>query len=110
MDWPQGLARLEWRRTGYVYFPYAAMVSGQWWVLRFNPDFPAHDMYTVFVDGCARGDCTVESGVFAGAEALDAGLAESVVGAVARYLVYGSEYDDPCVFCADLARRDPMTR
>ena len=47
-----------WRRTGYKFFPYAARHGGQWWVLRFNYCFPEHDLYTVFIDGCAAVDVT----------------------------------------------------
>jgi hypothetical protein len=42
-------------RTGYEFSPYAARWSDQWWVLRSNFDFPAHDLYTLFGDGVACG-------------------------------------------------------
>ncbi|WP_142277595.1 MULTISPECIES: hypothetical protein [Mycobacterium avium complex (MAC)] len=37
-------------------------------------------------------------------------LAETVARAVAQYVVYGSEVDDPCDWCDHLAGDDPMTR
>jgi hypothetical protein len=115
-------ARPKWKRTGYKYFPYAAEQSGKWWVLRLNPAFPEHDMYTVFVDGHAAVDVTgdVHAGVPVVASvgaltpssddepALDADTAEAVVSVVSGYVDYGSEHGDPCLFCSD--DRDGMTR
>jgi hypothetical protein len=54
-------AQPEWRRTGYQFFPYAAALSGQWWVLRLNHGFPEHDMYTVFIDGVPAADITANT-------------------------------------------------
>jgi hypothetical protein len=120
------LARPVWRRTGYKFFPFAAQHSGQWWVLRLNYGFPEHDMYTLFVDGRAAlnvtGDvdqpiplaASVGALKFSDSRADEPGfapeLAETAVCAVARYVVYGSEVDDPCVWCDHLADQDPMTR
>ncbi|BDB43583.1 MULTISPECIES: hypothetical protein [Mycobacterium] len=108
-------ARPRWMRTGYRYFPYAARQSGQWWVLRVNYDFPAHDLYTLFIDGTAVGDVTGDpdhpapliAGIgslkwadrLADEPALDPATAAAVVGTVAQYADYGSERGDPCIFC-----------
>ena len=117
-------AQPRWARTGYTFFPYAAQQSGHWWVLRLNVGFPEHDMYTVFIDGTAAADLTagadnpapLVAGV-AGLQphdgaavepALDADTATAVVQAVARYVNYGSEHNDPCLFCSK--DYDPMTR
>ena len=51
-------AQPAWMRTGYKFFPYAARQSGQWWVLRFNNDFPEREMYTLFIEGRAAADVT----------------------------------------------------
>lgn len=119
-------SRPVWFRTGYRYFPYAARQSGQWWVLRKNYGFPEHDMYTLFVDGRAALDVTGDvnhriplaaaigalgrADSPAGEPVLAPDLAESAVRAVANYVVYGSEADDPCVWCDHFAERNPMTR
>ena len=110
-------AQPHWFRTGYRFFPYAAQQSGHWWVLRFNHGFPAHDMYTLFVDGNPAADITgklddssplvasvasLKPYHHAAVEpALDADTAAAVVSTVAPYVNYGSEYDDPCIFCSD---------
>jgi hypothetical protein len=117
-------AQPQWLRTGYKFFPYAAHYSGQWWVLRLNHGFPEHDLYTVFIDGNAAADITANpsdpSPLIAGVAALkpadraatepqlDAETAATVVAAVSRYVNYGSEHDDPCIFCSE--DYDPMTR
>lgn len=110
-------ARPEWLRTGYKFFPYAAMQSGKWWVLRFNYAFPEHDLYTLFIDGdCTAdvtGDMTSQIPLVASIGALkpelsttdeptlDPATAASVVTAVASYVNYGSERNDPCIFCSE---------
>lgn len=115
-----------WKRTGYKFFPYAAEQSGQWWVLRFNYDFLEHDLYTLFVDGRAALDITGNvnhriplAASIGGLKPFDSNadepvfapeLAETVVRAVAQYVVYGSEVDDPCDWCDHLASHDPMAR
>lgn len=118
--------RPAWRRTGYKFFPYAAQQSGQWWVLRLNFGFPDHELYTLFVDGHATLDVTGSTdhhvplaasiGTLkpfdpqAGEPMLMLELAEAAARAVAPYVVYGSEVDDPCDWCDHLADHDPMTR
>jgi hypothetical protein len=110
-------AQPHWLRTGYKFFPYAARQSGQWWVLRLNHGFPEHDLYTLFVDGRPAVDVTgspdhssalVRSVASlrpydpaADEPTLDADTAATVVGPVSSYVNYGSEHDDPCVFCSD---------
>lgn len=100
------VARQRWQRTGYRYFPYAAMQSGTWWVLRLNVGFPEHDLYTLFVDGRAAADVTLDDIHAVGSLAPD--LAAQVVGQVAGYVDYGSEHGDACDFCS--GGRDGMTR
>jgi hypothetical protein len=117
-------ARPQWLRTGYKFFPYAAHHSGQWWVLRLNHWFPEHDMYTVFIDGSPAADITANpndaSPLIASVGSLkpsdravaepelDAETAADVVEAVSRYVTYGSEHNDSCIFCSE--DDDPMTR
>jgi hypothetical protein len=117
-------AQPHWLRTGYKFFPYAAQQSGHWWVLRLNHGFPEHDMYTVFVDGTPAADITATADhpsplvasvaplkpadPAAAEPQLDAETATAVVQTVARYVNYGSEHDDPCLFCSE--DYDPMTR
>ncbi|EFG78666.1 hypothetical protein HMPREF0591_1433 [Mycobacterium parascrofulaceum ATCC BAA-614] len=117
-------AQPHWFRTGYKFFPYAAHESGQWWVLRLNYGFPEHDMYTLFVDGRPAADITgspdhpsalVRSiaslspyGPAADEPSLEEDIAATVVGPVSRYASYGSEHDDPCIFCS--VDQDGMTR
>jgi hypothetical protein len=118
-------ARPNWMRTGDKHFPYAARSSGQWWVLRWNYDFPQHDMYTLFIGGSAVFDITagradarpLVSSTFAlrpfrrdAAEpALTPELAEQAVHPVNGYVVYGSEVNDPGDWCEHLAD-GPMAR
>jgi hypothetical protein len=110
-------AQPQWLRTGCRFFPYAARQSGQWWVLRLNHGFPEHDMYTLFVDGKPAVDVTGSADHFsalvrsiaplrpydsaAGEPTLQADTAATVVAAVSSYVNYGSEHDDPCMFCSD---------
>jgi hypothetical protein len=117
-------AQPQWLRTGYKFFPYAAHYSGQWWVLRFNHGFPEHDLYTVFIDGSPAADITANPDnpppLVASVAALqpfdhgaaepqlDAQTAAAVIRAVSRCVNYGSEHDDPCVFCSE--DYDPMAR
>jgi hypothetical protein len=118
--------RPAWRRTGYKFFPYATQQAGQWWVLRLNYDFPEHEMYTLFVDGRAALDVSgnvnhdmplaASVGALkpfdpqAGEPMLTAELAQTAVEAVADYVVYGSEVQEPCDWCDHLADYDPLTR
>lgn len=106
-------AQPRWIRTGFTYFPFAARQSGQWWVLRFNFEFPAHDMYTLFIDGVAAADITpvenhaapLVAGMAAlepfehASEVLEPATAAAVVGAVSKFVDYGSEFGEPCIFC-----------
>jgi hypothetical protein len=117
-------ARPQWLRTGYKFFPYAAHHSGQWWVLRLNHGYPEHDLYTLFIDGSPAADITANpddpSPLIAGVGSLkpfdsaaaepqlDAETAAAVVQAVSPYVNYGSEHDDPCIFCSE--DYDPMAR
>lgn len=109
--------RPRWQRTGYTYFPFAAEQSGHWWVLRLNHGFPEHDLYTLFVDGAAVADITGSPdgpsplAVSVGdlkpydtppaGPALDVDTARAVVAPVARFVNYGSEVGDPCIFCSE---------
>lgn len=119
-NWSATVARIDinvqpdWQPTGYKHFPYAARQFGQWWVLRANHEFPAHDMWTVFIDGTAAADMTGDKDsevpliasigalpIAPGDEStLDDETAEVIVRAVARYVEYGSESDDPCFHCS----------
>jgi len=110
-------AQPQWLGTGYTFFPYAADHSGQWWVLRLNHGFPEHDLYSVFIDGSPGPDITADpdnaSPLIAGVASLqpynraaaepklDADTAAAVVQAVSPYVNYGSEHDDPCIFCSN---------
>lgn len=110
-------ARPQWLRTGYRFFPYTAQYLGQWWVLRLNHGFPEHDMYTVFIDSRPAADITANadnpSALVASVASLkpydpaaaepelDAETAAAVVQRVSRFVNYGSEHDEPCIFCSD---------
>lgn len=110
-------ARPHWHRTGYSLFPYAAQESGQWWVLRLNYGFPEHDLYTLFVDGRPAADITGNPDhpsalvrtiaslrpydPAADEPSLGEETAAIAVAPVSRYASYGSEHDDPCIFCSD---------
>lgn len=106
-------ARPEWRRTGFRYFPYAAVVDGAWWVLRVNHGFPEHDLLTLFVDGEVLVDVTPGSRsspfevsltqlepLLGGREPLlDPSAARAAVEPVSGFADYGNEHGDPCDFC-----------
>ncbi|CAM3684241.1 hypothetical protein ACXYTP_09320 [Tsukamurella ocularis] len=106
-------ARPAWLRTGFRFFPYAAVVDGAWWVLRVNHGFPEHDLLTLFVDGAVVVDVTpggssspFDSGLarldplLGGREPLlDAATARTAIAAVAGFADYGSENGDACDFC-----------
>jgi hypothetical protein len=110
-------AQPHWLRTGYKFFPYAAEESGQWWVLRLNYGFPEHNMYTLFVGGRPpvdiMGSPNHSSALVrsiaslrpydpaAGEPTLEAETATTVVRTVSHYVDYGSEHQDPCIFCSD---------
>jgi hypothetical protein len=117
-------AQPHWSQTGYRFFPYAAEQSGQWWVLRLNYGFPEHDMYTLFVDGKPAVDITGDPDhnsalvrsiaslrpydPAVGEPTLKADTAAAVVRTISHYVQYGSEHDDPCMFCSE--ERDGMVR
>ncbi|SCL36474.1 hypothetical protein GA0074692_4361 [Micromonospora pallida] len=99
MSRPELDARPRWRRTGHHRFPFAALVDGQWWVLRLN-SFPDHAHWTLFVDGHSRLDLDDPPPAWerptASAPALDSGVAEAVVTPVQHLVAYGSEVGRPC--------------
>jgi hypothetical protein len=113
--------RPRWMRTGFKFFPYAATQADQWWVLRFNVGFPEHDMYTIFIDNQVAGDVTGDrdsevpliasigalSPSLAQEPMLDSATARAVVEGMARFVEYGSERGESCVFCSD--ERDGLT-
>ena len=117
-------AQPQWSRTGYKFFPYAAHHCGQWWVLRLNHGFPEHDLYTLFIDASRATDITANKDNpsplvasvgslkpydrAAAEPQLDTETAAAVVKTVSRYVNYGSEHDDPCIFCSE--DYDPMAR
>ena len=90
----------QWHRTGSAYFPTAARVNGEWWVLRVN-SFPDHPMWTLFVCGKRRFDLDDVPPVW-GRPAdqdlplLDAPQAEAARAHVENFVAYGSEVGQPC--------------
>jgi hypothetical protein len=48
----------HWLRTGYRFFPYAALQAGHWWVIRVNFCLPEHDFAALFTDGAAVAEVT----------------------------------------------------
>ncbi|RAY11450.1 hypothetical protein DPM19_30960 [Actinomadura craniellae] len=90
----------DWRRTGNSYFPVAAMVDGQWWVLRINC-FPDHALWTLFVNGEPRFDIDDTPPSWGkpsdpSAPLLDQQAAWEALGPVRDLVAYGSEVGDPC--------------
>jgi hypothetical protein len=90
----------HWNATGNPYFPLAARVSSQWWVLRLN-SFPDHPLWTLFVDGEAR--CDIDDAPPAwgnvtsvGAPALGSADARDALDRVRDFIAYGSETGQPC--------------
>lgn len=105
---PEFEHRSNWLRTGDYYFPYAASVDDQWWVLRLN-NFPDHPLFTLFVDGARRFDVEDAppnwrplSPDSEGPE-LEPGLANDVLRPIWTFTTYGSEVGRPCdgLFCCD---------
>jgi hypothetical protein len=45
---------VAWSRTGDIYRPFSARVSGQTWVIRLG-EFPEDPLYTLLVDGAETG-------------------------------------------------------
>lgn len=117
----------QWQRTGYRYFPYAAVQAGRWWVIRVNYCFPEHDFATLFIDGVAVAEATAvpndvrplvaSIGRLPLTDPSRAGelpemsveVARQVVEAVAAFINHGSEWGDPCGWC-EFAQRDPLRR
>lgn len=99
MEQPELAIRPNWRRTGNAFFPIAALVSGQWWVLRIN-SFPDHPLWTLFVDGQRRFD--VDDAPPAWGEPsrlavlLEPGQADAALAPVLTFEAYGSETGQPC--------------
>jgi hypothetical protein len=92
--------RPEWKRTGNTYFPSAALVDGQWWVLRLN-SFPDHPLWTLFVNGQCRFDLDdAPPGWGRPADDTLPRLSEhdtaTALGPVEQLVAYGSESGDPC--------------
>lgn len=92
--------RVDWRQTGNNYFPWAAKVGGEWWVLRLN-DFPDHPLYTFFVAGQRRFDVDDLPGRWRQQRELVGGAlaeaeADEALGPIASFLAYGSEVGTPC--------------
>ncbi|WP_158886737.1 hypothetical protein [Amycolatopsis anabasis] len=94
-------ARPEWRRTGAACFPAAAVVDGQWWVLRLN-GFPDHPLWTLFVNGPeVRFDTTGLPPAWGrpldpSVPPLEPHLAQEALAPLRDLAVYGSEAGDPC--------------
>lgn len=99
-DTPELSKRPQWRRTGNAYFPVAAFVDGQWWVLRINA-FPDHPMWTLFVGGRRRFDVDDVPAAWGDPAnknnpALDSKTAAEVLGPVESFDAYGSEVGRAC--------------
>ena len=114
----------DWLRTGYRYFPYAARQDGQWWTLRANYCFPAHDFATLFIDDSAVAEITASAKDArplvasigrlsmthperARIPVLSPRVAKHVIDAVAEFINHGSEWGDACDLC-EFADRDPF--
>jgi len=101
---PEFSLRPEWQRTGNAYFPTAAKVDGQWWVLRVNC-FPDHPLWTLFVGGERRFD--IDDTPRAWGQPADQGLpltesqVEEALRDITAFVAYGSEVGQPCdnLFC-----------
>jgi hypothetical protein len=102
MGHPELAASPRWRRTGHPYFPVAAEVAGEWWVLRLNC-FPDHPMWTLFVGGVRRFDIDdTPAGWGRPTEAAPPDYdVYDALAPVAGYVAYGSEVGQPCdnLFC-----------
>lgn len=115
----------DWRRTGYRYFPYAAVESGHTLVVRMNHCFPEHALMTLFIDGRVVAEATASAddtrpllaslarlpmgGRAVHCSRLHPADARAAVEQVAAFVVHGSEWDDPCDLC-EFADRDPYGR
>ncbi|MCP2260550.1 hypothetical protein LX15_004268 [Streptoalloteichus tenebrarius] len=97
---PELTVRPEWGQTGDVFFPVAALVEGEWWVLRIN-NFPNHPLWTLFVGGRPRFDLDDAPATWANPAGRDhkkmpADLAAEALRPVQEFVAYGSEYGVPC--------------
>jgi hypothetical protein len=93
-------AKPRWHETGDKYFPAAARVGGEWWVLRLN-NFPDHPLWTLIVDGQRRfdlDDVPPTWGKVSGESVprLSPDEAEEALGPVREWRAYGSEVGRPC--------------
>ena len=99
MEYPELAVQPPWRRTGNAFFPIAARVKGQWWVLRIN-SFPDHPLWTLFVDGGRRFDIDDAPSAWGDPSKtvtfLDAAEASEAVRPVGHLEAYGSEASQPC--------------
>lgn len=103
---PEPSKRPRWCRTGDAYFPHAALVDGQWWVLRVNA-FPDHPMWTLFVDGDRRFDLDEtpsawgQSAIKKSNPVLDSQTTAKVLAPIRHFVAYGSEVGQTCdnLFC-----------
>jgi hypothetical protein len=98
-------ARPHWHRTGDPYFPVAARVDEQWWVLRIN-NFPDHPVWTLLVDGARRFDIDDTPPGWADpvnpiAPHLPPNEVAEALAPVREFVAYGSEVGQACdnLFC-----------
>ena len=94
---PETTITPRWQGTGNQYFPLAARVSDQWWVLRLN-SFPDHPLWTLFIDGQARYDLDDVPPAWGklsptAAPVLDT---DDALAPVQNFIAYGSEVGRPC--------------
>jgi hypothetical protein len=107
VEYPELAVQPGWRRTGNAFFPVAARVGGQWWVLRIN-SFPDHPLWTLFVDGVRRFDLDDAPSVWGDPSKtvtfLEASEANEAVLPVRHLEAYGSDVGQPCdnPFCCGL--------
>lgn len=92
---PELTERPLWTCTDNAYFPSAAWVHGQWWVLRLN-GFPDHPNWTLFVDGQVRCDvedapCAWGRPAAADRPAMNDEDIAAALGPVESFVAYGSE-------------------
>lgn len=111
------LARpVMWQRTNARVFSHAALVDGEWWVLRLN-DFPDHPLFTLFMAGTVVGDVE-DLAIRAPGWDLDGGPAltgeqrDEVLTLMRGLGPYGSEVGQPCDgdWCSCELRTDDYIR
>lgn len=93
-------ARPRWCQTSNGRFPFAARVSGRWWVLRLN-NFPDHPLWTLFIDGAVACDFDDRPPEWGKQEWDTAPLSEGsdeaeALTPVQDFVAYGSEIGRPC--------------